>query len=902
MNSRPRAAAILLGFLLVFASATTFDAQQAQPNHTLTFAELTYGTGITAIAADGHGGAWFGADTCDPRLPTTPGAVKPEIPYTGCHGLLGRTTANGAVTYLSYIGGDQGPDHVRALAVDSLGDVYVGGSTYSPDFPTTPDAYDRVCGDDGTCTILKFVGDAGQSMVVPVSDGFLMKLSPAGDRLLYSTYIGGRDEDGVASIALGANGIHLAGSTMSDDFPVTAGALQSAYAFGTNPNGDVLDDAFYTRLSTDGTQLQYATYLGGHDNDWGTGVALDVAGNAFVVGTTTSLDFPVQNPARPTNTSPTGYPNITADAFLARFGSSGAVYSTYVGGSQTDTATGVATVDGGVYLTGEVCSPDFPLVSDPYVAQCEAYAATLWATDGSVGRMITLHSRGGSDSGNAIAVDGSHHAYITGVTTNYGTAFPTTPDAYQRAPGGGGADAFAAIVDMQPLTPALLYSTYLGGNDDEQGTALALDGNGGAFFGGSSRLYPGAASTFPSHTTQTQPPAEPAPNVLQSFTAHIAATSPTANGDESNLVLYARDASVAGSWQLVADVTAAGGTRAWLPDAGVAKLSSASASPANYIDLTFQAPAGVPYQLWLRMKADQDSWQNDSVFVQFSDSLNASGTPAWRIGTTSATIVSLEDCTGCGEQGWGWNDNGYATAGTLVTFASGGTHTIRIQQREDGISVDQIVLSPTEFLTSAPGANKNDTTIFAASPAPDTTEIVKYAIDAAVTGNWQFVEDGTAAAGARLWNPEWGVAKLASASAAPANYFDVTFNAQAGVPYHLWLRMTAQNDSWTNDSVFVQFSDSVDGSGNPVWRIGSNGATVVSLEDCSGCGEQGWGWNDNGYGTAGTAVIFATSGPHTIRIQQREDGISVDQIVLSAAKYLNQPPGAAKNDATIVSR
>jgi hypothetical protein len=112
--------------------------------------------------------------------------------------------------------------------------------------------------------------------------------------------------------------------------------------------------------------------------------------------------------------------------------------------------------------------------------------------------------------------------------------------------------------------------------------------------------------------------------------------------------------------------------------------------------------------------------------------------------------------------------------------------------------------------------------------------------------------------------------------------------------------MRAQNDSWTNDSVFVQFSDGLDGSGNPLWRIGSTSATVVSLEDCSGCGEQGWGWNDNGYDAPGVLVNFATTGTHTLRVQQREDGVSIDQIVLSAVKYINTAPGAAKNDSTIL--
>jgi len=105
-----------------------------------------------------------------------------------------------------------------------------------------------------------------------------------------------------------------------------------------------------------------------------------------------------------------------------------------------------------------------------------------------------------------------------------------------------------------------------------------------------------------------------------------------------------------------------------------------------------------------------------------------------------------------------------------------------------------------------------------------------------------------------------------------------------------------------NDSVFVQFSDSVDGSGTPTFRIGSGSATVVSLEDCSGCGEQGWGWNDNGYGYLAEPIYFATSGPQTIRVLRREDGIAIDQIVLSAGRFLTSAPGAAKNDTTIVPK
>jgi hypothetical protein len=100
--------------------------------------------------------------------------------------------------------------------------------------------------------------------------------------------------------------------------------------------------------------------------------------------------------------------------------------------------------------------------------------------------------------------------------------------------------------------------------------------------------------------------------------------------------------------------------------------------------------------------------------VQFSDAVDESGAAAWPIGTTLATFVSLEECSGCGVSGWGWQDNAYGSPGALgpvVRFARSGTHTIRIQVREDGMSIDQVVLSPERYLTVAPGASRNDTTV-----------------------------------------------------------------------------------------------------------------------------------------------------------------------------------------------
>jgi hypothetical protein len=128
-------------------------------------------------------------------------------------------------------------------------------------------------------------------------------------------------------------------------------------------------------------------------------------------------------------------------------------------------------------------------------------------------------------------------------------------------------------------------------------------------------------------------------------------------------------------------------------------------------------------------------------------------------------------------------------------------------------------------------------------------DVVLYASQAPVkVGSYFSVADSTAAGGARLTNPDVGAAKIVTASANPASYAELTFTASAGKPYRLWVRGITLNNSPYNDSAFVQFSGSVDSSGNPVYRIGTTSAAEVNLEDCSGCGLSGWGWQDNGWG------------------------------------------------------
>ena len=188
---------------------------------------------------------------------------------------------------------------------------------------------------------------------------------------------------------------------------------------------------------------------------------------------------------------------------------------------------------------------------------------------------------------------------------------------------------------------------------------------------------------------------------------------PTSAG---GVVLWAMRAATKPGWTLTTDATAAGGSRLANANAGV-PVSGVQAAPTQYFDLAFDAAPG-EYRLWVRGKATSNSWANDSAYVQFSSSITSATntTPIWRIGTTSAAVVTIEDCAGCGLSGWGWNDTatGVGVLGPTVHLTGTGPHTIRVQVREDGLSVDQIILAPngSQHFTTRPGEAKNDGNIY----------------------------------------------------------------------------------------------------------------------------------------------------------------------------------------------
>jgi hypothetical protein len=196
--------------------------------------------------------------------------------------------------------------------------------------------------------------------------------------------------------------------------------------------------------------------------------------------------------------------------------------------------------------------------------------------------------------------------------------------------------------------------------------------------------------------------------------------------------------------------------------------------------------------------------------------------------------------------------------------------------------------------------NLNHVTLSAlATPASD---VVLYASDFALSGAWLRTIDASAAGGQVALTTDEGWSTPNVPLSEPGDYIEASFDAPAGVPYAIWLRLRATRDTKFSESVWVQLSDA-EAAGQRVFPIGSSSALLVNLEDCRDCGVSGWGWQNGAYWLAQPARLsFTTSGPHTIRIQVREDGAQIDQVVLSPSKYLNNPPGALRDDQTVVSK
>jgi len=297
-------------------------------------------------------------------------------------------------------------------------------------------------------------------------DVFITKLDSGGDALVYSTYLGGSGGDQGNGIILDSGGnVYVTGYTSSTNFP-TIGPYQTYQGDG---------DAFVAKLSNAGNTLVYSTYLGGSIQDEGTGIAVDGSGNAYITGSTLSPDFPAINPFQAYQGS--------QDAFVTKLNAVGTapVYSTCLGGDGYDQGASIA-VDSSenAYITGNTGSTNFPTVG-PYQARRRStdVFVTKLATAGDALVYSTYLGGSSLDFGVSIAVDAGGNTYITGSTAS--TDFPTV-GSFQTSHGGGYNDAF--VTKMSSAGNSLWYSSYLGGGADDGGIGIAVDGGGNAYVTG----------------------------------------------------------------------------------------------------------------------------------------------------------------------------------------------------------------------------------------------------------------------------------------------------------------------------------------------------------------------------------------------------------------------------------
>ena len=361
------------------------------------------------IVVDSEGNAYLTGQTDSADFPTqSPLQAELNGPTDA---FVAKLSADGAgLLYSTFFGGG-GTEAGMGLAIDSQGSVYLTGQTSSADLPTLSAVQDSLGG---------------------ASDGFASKFSPAGDALVYSTYLGGAvANDGGLSIAVDeAGGAYVTGITESEDFPLV-NAIQPAFGGGGT-------DAFVSKLDEAGAALSYSTYLGGSGAEAGLSIVVDGAGQAYLAGQTTSADFPTY---RSLQTAMLASP----DAFLAKLVATGEglVYSTYVGGSGADVAAGVA-VDqsGNVHLVGMTTSADFPL-ADALQPQLGGGADAFILRLDDLGSQLsysTYLGGAGNDAGVGVALDGAGNALVTGQTGS--PDFPLL-NATQAAHGGV-QDAFVA--------------------------------------------------------------------------------------------------------------------------------------------------------------------------------------------------------------------------------------------------------------------------------------------------------------------------------------------------------------------------------------------------------------------------------------------------------------------------
>ncbi|MBV8859046.1 MAG: SBBP repeat-containing protein [Acidobacteria bacterium] len=481
----------------------------------------TYFFDSSAMAVDPAGAVYVvgtaGNFTSD--LPATPGAFQPTRRGPTDAFVAKLDPTGSSLSYLTYLGGtglngiDGLGDYGNDIAVDAAGNAYVTGFTETNDFPTTPGAFQPA--------------NAG------ATDGFVTKLNAAGDALVYSSYLGGKDAEWSNSIAIDPTGAaYVAGGTNSTDFPVKD-ALQPSKKGNT-------DDFFLTKVAPDGKSLAYSTYLGGTDYEPGYNahVEADAAGAAYLVGYSYSHDYPTTPGAfQPAPKAPEVF--FSSDAVVSKVAPDGKslAYSTYLGGTRGELVYGAAVDSAGqLYVAGFTDSEDFPTQNalyptarDPqgngFLSKLNAagtalvYSTYLSGTPRNPCRSASLFDIvicGGGEYASAVATDAAGNAYVTGGTSS--ADFPAPADSLQPGPNGP-SDAF--VIKLNPAGQAL-YSTRIGGSSYDDGTDIRAGSDGTVYLLGYT-----SSDDFPTVNPYRDAQTPPFDFVYGSFLAKLSEAQPS---------------------------------------------------------------------------------------------------------------------------------------------------------------------------------------------------------------------------------------------------------------------------------------------------------------------------------------------------------------------------------------
>jgi hypothetical protein len=382
------------------------------------------------------------------------------------------------VTYSTYFGGDSA-DYASSIAVDASGDAFVAGATDSTTIPGST------------------IGTAG-------FDVFVTEIDPTG-ALVFTSIFGGSKDEFPGGIAIDSQGIYIAGTTDSSDFPVTSGAAQTVFLGGVVGGNN---DAFAVKLPLDGSAITWGTYIAGSGSDSGLGIALDSGHNVYVVGETFSTDIAgaVVSPLPNGGSLNLGLNTVDDDGYIVKLNFTGTAYAlaSYIGGSSGDLATGVA-LDGvgNIYVSGETISSDLPTTAGAVQTtcgtdtNCNANASTSFddafivsiRADLTNYNYVTYYGGSNIDDALAIAADSSGNAFVTGTTASSDLLSAGT--TYQSALLGA-QNAF--LLELNSAGTSVTYNTYFGGDGSDSGLGVALDSSDNIYLTGQTTS---SSSSFP---------------------------------------------------------------------------------------------------------------------------------------------------------------------------------------------------------------------------------------------------------------------------------------------------------------------------------------------------------------------------------------------------------------------